>query len=421
MTQNSQVQPATALSWWILGWLTVVYALNWMDRSVIFILMAPIAQDLNLSDSALGILTGILPSAVFAIAGFPIARLADTGSRRTIVAISAAFVSLFTGTTALAGNFLVLVATRFGISVASAGCSPAAYSLISDLFSARRRGTAIAIYSVGISVGTWVGLTAGGFITDRAGWRLAFLLCGAPGLVVATLFFLLVREPLRGRHDPQHAPEVTPSFREALKQIIANKSFLAVALGFAVISGTTSAFEDWVPTWLIRARHMSATDVGAMSGFYQGLMGVVGTLVFGVVSDRLAVWDRRWYIWTSIISMAVMVPAIWLFFNSSNSEIAPYYFVIEMMSAAYTAPLFTAGQMLLPPHLKALGMATLLFLLNMIGSGLIPTLAGYVSDLFSTARVQDGLAMSIMSVQVLAIVGIAALFYAANRLKGEAD
>jgi len=172
-------------SWIVLFLLCAVYSFNWMDRYVLVILLEPIRKDLGLSDTAAGLLTGFVFSSVYALAGFPIARLADRGSRRTVIAIAVAAWSVMTTGAGFARGFFTLAIARMGVAVCEAGCSPPAHSLISDYFPPRRRGTAMALYSLGISIGIWAGLSLGGEISERYGWRAAFFVLGLPGLLLA--------------------------------------------------------------------------------------------------------------------------------------------------------------------------------------------------------------------------------------------
>jgi len=312
----------------------------------------------------------------------------------------------------------MLALARFGIAISSAGCSPAAYSLISDLFPARRRGTAIAIYSLGISIGTWAGLTLGGLIEDHFGWRAAFIAIGTPGLLLALLFMIFVREPVRGRYDAHNTDNDRQySLREAFLHFVKHPAFLSIALGFALLSFSTSAFETWVPTYLIREHGLSSTEVGSISGLAQGLTAIFGTLIFGIMADRLSLRDRRWYLWIPIASFVLSVPAILIFFQVPTTWSYVCYFFTELCVSAYSAPLFAASQMLLPPRLRALGMATVLFVLNVIGMGFGPFLTGWASDLIGGSGAAGGLGAAIMLMQAGGLIGVLALLNAARHLK----
>jgi predicted MFS family arabinose efflux permease len=400
--------------------MTCVYTFSWMDRFLLIILIDPISRELKVSNTEVGLLTGFAASLIYATAGIPIARLADRGSRRTIITAAVGAWSALTALAGISTSFLGLALARFGVAVASAGCSPAAYSMISDYFPQARRGAAIAIYSLGISIGMWAGLTLGGVLEDRFGWRSAFLMIGLPGLILAGLFRLVVREPERGRHDAdQTEAERQYSLREAAVRIVRHPAFLAIAFGFALLSAANSAFENWAPTYMIRVSHMSSTEVGSLSGLFQGATGFLGALIVGLLADRLGPRDRRWYLWLPIAGFAVMGPATLFFFHSQGPAAYLCYFVIELSASAYSAPLFTAGQLLLPPRLRALGMAVMLFVLNVIGMGAGPFLTGWISDLLTARGAAEGLAPAISLMQVSGVLGVASLLLAAVRLKAD--
>lgn len=405
-------------AWATLLLLTLTYSFSWMDRFLLIILIDPISRDLHVSNTEIGLLTGFGASLLYSLSGLVIAPLADRRSRSRIITLALGSWSALTAAIGFAGSFATLALSRFGIAVASAGCSPAAYSLISDLFPAHRRGTAIAIYSLGISLGTWAGLTLGGLIADTYGWRNAFLALGLPGFALAVIVGLCLREPTRGRFETGAANVDTQySAREALRFFLGHRGFRGIALGFAFLSFAASAFENWVPTYLIRAHGLSATEVGSVSGLFQGLTGIVGALFFGILSDRLARRDRRWYLWVPLICACITGPLIALFFQLPKAGSYVCYFLIEFCVSAYSAPLFAASQTVLPPRLRALGMATILFFLNVIGMGLGPFLTGYASDLIGGAGPVGGLAQAIVLMQGVGLLGVAVLFIAARSFR----
>jgi predicted MFS family arabinose efflux permease len=414
----ARTQQASRAAWPILLLLMLVYSFSWMDRFLLIILIDPISKDLNVSNTQMGLLTGFAASVLYAAAGFPIARLADRGARIPIISAALGIWSLLTASIGLATTFLTLALARLGIAVASAGCSPAAYSVIADLFPAKRRGTAIAIYSLGISIGTWAGLTLGGVAADSLGWRNAFVALGLPGAVFAALLFVLVREPARGRFESDQGAALQEySTSEALRFVFGHRGFLGIALGFGFISCAASAFENWVPTYLIRAHGLTATEVGSVSGLFQGLTGIGGALLFGILSDTLARRDARWYLWMPMLCCAVASPLIVLFFQLGKTGAYTCYFFIELAVAGYTAPLFAASQLLLPPRLRAFGMAAILFVLNVVGQGMGSFLTGWISDLVGSVAPGGGLSLAIMAMQLVGVAGLASLMLATRYLR----
>ncbi|HEX7852514.1 MAG TPA: MFS transporter [Sphingobium sp.] len=407
-------------SWVFLIILTLIYSTSWVDRSVLIILAEPIRKDLELSDSQMGLLTGLAFSLVYSLSGVAVARLADTRSRKTIIAASASLFGLMTTICGFAQGFLLLALARMGVAVAESGVSPAAYSMMSDKIPLNGRGTAIAIYSLGISIGTFIGLTGGGWIEARFDWRTAFVVMGLPGFALGLLFFVLVKEPERGALE-----EAGPSAGEAPQRMGFSKSlaflaerpvFLAIALGFAFLTFGHGAFEVWAPTYLMRVKGIDMERVAIMSGLLQGAITIISSLAAGLTADRLSVSDLRWYIWVPLVGTAIAVPAEWLFFVGGSDRPWLYYLIAELGIATTSAPLLTVGQMLLPPQFRAFGMSIMLLLLNLIGTGGGPSLVGAMSDLLRPLLGMNSLAAAILSAQVGTIAGVVFLWWASAKM-----
>jgi MFS family permease len=407
-------------SWAVLLLLVAVYTFNWIDRYILIILIEPIQADLGISDTAMGLLTGFAFSVVYSSVGFPIARWADRGSRRTIIALALGVWSLMTMLSGLARSFTTLAAARVGVAVCEAGCSPPAHSLISDYFPARRRGTAFAIYGLGISFGIWLGLMLGGLINERYGWQAAFFILGLPGLLLALLVRVAIREPVRGQHD-KHVPDADRHYtmREAIRVMWTRRAFVAIALGIGLLTFAGSGLEMWTPTYLIRTLGLGTAEIGMVSGAIEGIAGITGTLIAGILADRLAARDPRWYLWFPLIGMAIAAPAELLFLYGGRDLIYVYYFITIIGSASYMAPMFAVGLMLLPPRMRALGSSVMLFVMNMIGTGAGPFAVGMLSDHFAPLYGGDALRHAIALTQVGIVLGVACIGYAIWRLPRE--
>lgn len=415
--------PTTApRAWAALALLTLTYSLSWMDRFLLVILIDPISRDLHVSNTQIGLLTGFGASLLYSLSGFPMGRLADQHSRTRLLAITLSGWSALTGAIGFAASFPFVAAARFGMAVLSAGCSPSAYSLIADFFAPARRGMAIALYSLGISLGTFAGLSLGGLVSDHLGWRHAFMLLSLPGIVLALIMAFVLREPERGRFDAKVKDgDRRYSLRETWGTLAAQPAFLGIALGFGLVSCAVSSFENWIPTWMIRTQHLSSTEVGALSGVAQGLIGIVASLAFGMLADKLSQRDRRWYVWIPAICAGLVLPLVILFFYLPRAAGYGCYMVIEFLASGFSAPLFAACQMLLPPRLRAVGMAVVLFLLNMVGMGLGPTLTGFLSDHLPAATPGAALGQAISVMQGVGVLGIIVLLAAGRRIPaGEA-
>lgn len=407
-------------SWVFLIILTLIYSTSWVDRSVLIILAEPIRKDLELSDSQMGLLTGLAFSLVYSLSGVAVARLADTRSRKTIIAASASLFGLMTTICGFAQGFLLLALARMGVAVAESGVSPAAYSMMSDKIPLNGRGTAIAIYSLGISIGTFIGLTGGGWIEARFDWRTAFIVMGLPGFALGLLFFVLVKEPERGALEEAgtsagEGPQ-RMGFSKSLAFLAERPVFLAIALGFAFLTFGHGAFEVWAPTYLMRVKGIDMERVAIMSGLLQGAITIISSLAAGLIADRLSVSDLRWYIWVPLVGTAIAVPAEWLFFLGGSDRPWLYYLIAELGIATTSAPLLTVGQMLLPPQFRAFGMSIMLLLLNLIGTGGGPSLVGAMSDLLRPLLGMNSLAAAILSAQLGTIAGVVFLWWASAKM-----
>ena len=185
-------------AYYALGLLTVVYSFNFIDRQLLAILQEAIKEELSLSDSQLGLLTGFAFAAFYVIAGIPIARWADRSNRRNIVALSLFIWSFMTALSGMVNNYIQLLLARIGVGIGEAGGSPPSHSIISDIFPPHRRATAIGFYSMGVNIGILFGFLAGGWLNEFFGWRVAFLVVGAPGILLAILVRFTLAEPIRG-------------------------------------------------------------------------------------------------------------------------------------------------------------------------------------------------------------------------------
>lgn len=227
--------------YYVLGILTLVYAFNFVDRQILVILQESIKADLGLSDTQLGLLSGTWFAVIYAVAGIPIARWADHGNRRNIIALSLAFWSAMTALSGLAQSYFQLIAARVGLATGQAGCSPPAHSMISDYFPFSQRGTALSVYSTGIFIGIMLAYLAGGWVNEFFGWRTAFVVVGLPGLIMALIVRFTVREPRRGLSDGVTPDAAPPPFWDSVKLLWRNPAFRYIMLGCSFWPSSTPA------------------------------------------------------------------------------------------------------------------------------------------------------------------------------------
>src|SRR5215475_3819007 len=234
--ETSQSAPAVGglYAYYVLGVLVVVYIFNFIDRQILAILLQPIKEDLKISDTALGFLTGFAFALFYTIAGLPLARIADRWVRRSLIALSLATWSIMTAASGLARGFTDLALARIGVGIGEAGATPPAHSLLSDYFPPEKRATVLALYASGIYVGVGLGFWLGGWINDAYGWRAAFFVVGLPGVAMALLVRLTVREPVRGMSEPQPVSARDYTMKQTWRFFasLPTGRFLGLAAGF---------------------------------------------------------------------------------------------------------------------------------------------------------------------------------------------
>jgi sugar phosphate permease len=407
-----------------LGLLFVVYVFNFVDRQILSILLEPIRQDIELSDTQLGFLGGIAFALFYATAGIPIARWADTGSRRTIIALGIAVWSGMTALTGMARGFGTLALARIGVGVGEAACSPPAHSLISDFFPAKYRGTALSIYSLGIPVGAAIGTLIGGWVGEAFGWRIAFMVVGLPGLVLALIVRLTLRDPPRGLSDredredrdaeladrgladtgvevQEETASDTENWREVLAFIMRLPSFRHLAL-----AGSLHAFVGYGaglfnPAYFIRTHGMGLGEISTWF-FFIGMTGAIGTFLGGFLGDRFGGSDARWYMWIPAVGTLVGIPlSACLYLWPVPEQALLFAFPAAIVGPMYLGPTFAITQGLVKVGMRALASAILLFILNMIGLGLGPWFVGMLSDALAPTYGVDSLGTALLWVVVV--------------------
>lgn len=291
-----------------LGVLVAVYTFNFIDRQILSILLQPIKVDLDLSDSQLGLLVGVAFALFYATLGIPIARFADRGNRRNLIALALAIWSGMTTLSGLAQNFWHLLVARIGVGVGEAGCSPPAHSMLADYYPVNRRSTALGVYSLGIPVGIMFGFIAGGWMNELFGWRAAFFVVGVPGLILALLVRFTVREPVRGMSDGQAVSGDLPGVAETFAHLWRKRAFRHLAFGAALTAFVGYSVVSWVPAFLIRSHGMQTGEAGSYLGIILGIPGGIGIALGGYLADRFGARDRRWYLWIVTVSLLVALP-----------------------------------------------------------------------------------------------------------------
>jgi MFS family permease len=291
--------------------------------------------------------------------------------------------------------------------------------LISDYFPPERRATAFAVYGVGISIGMGLGLIVGGWANEFYGWRVAFMVAGLPGLMLALVVRFTVREPRRGLAEHGSVDSTVYTIADTVRVILTRRSFLAYAVGLGLFSFSGNAFETWTPVYLMRTYHMGTGTIGTWTGLIESIGGILGTLAGGLLADRLGQRDVRWYLWMPACGAAAMIPAMFVFLHTEKWLMFVFYFVTIVCSASYMAPMVAITQRVMPVHMRAVSTALLYLLLNLIGPGLGPVAAGALNDMLAASYGAEAVRLSLTITLVGAIGGVVLTLYAARHLRAD--
>jgi predicted MFS family arabinose efflux permease len=384
---------------YVLSVLFVVSIVNFIDRQILSILIQPIKEELDVSDSAMGFLTGFAFALFYTFAGIPIARWSDRGSRRTVIALGLTVWSGMTAISGLARSFTHLALARIGVGIGEATASPASHSIISDMYPPERRASAIAVYTAGAYIGMTAGLMAGGWLYEFFGWRVAFFVVGLPGIALALLVRFTVQDPVRGQADRILVDAGRISTRETIWYIWKLVSFRQLSLGMALNALAFYALIAWAPTFLIRVHGMSTGEAGTWFGLIIGIAGGVGLVGGGALCDVLQTRDVRWNVWLPAIGGVLTIPptAVFLLWPEPLTALV-FCIPVILLGAIGTGPILAMAQGLVKPRMRATASAVHLFLINLIGLGLGPQVAGILSDLYTPRFGDHALAYALLIV-----------------------
>ncbi len=384
MTAPSQApvrEVSNAYRWYSVGMLALVYASSQVDRQIMGILLQPIKLELGASDTQMGFLVGLTFALFYAGLGMPIAMVADRSNRRNIIALSIAVWSCMTVACGYVANFTQMALARIGVAVGEAGSTPPSHSIISDLFGPHERASAMALFVVGANVGLLISYLGGGWMADNWGWRTAFIVVGLPGIAIAVLLMLTVREPARGARDSGPGEAQRVRFGEAVRFMFREPAIRNIVLGKSLGGFVSYGLVLWVPAFLVRTHDLSATRVGLTLALVLGVGGGIGTLLSGRIVDALGRRDPRWRAWAIAISKVVPIPLSIGFLLVDDFALAiGLYILPAMFGAFYLAPSAALIQELVQPRMRALAAAVAMFMTNMIGMGLGPQGVGILSD-----------------------------------------
>jgi MFS family permease len=406
---------ATVYKHYLLTVLAVILASNFVDRVALGLLLQDIKVDLDLSDTQLGLLTGIAFALFYSVMGIPIAHRADRGNRVTIITITTAVWSAAVALCGIAGNFLQLLLIRVGVAVGEAGCIPPAHSLIADCFTRAERPRAVARYMLGYPVSYVIGYLLAGWLNELYGWRVTFMLLGLPGLALAALAWCTLREPRSGGTTEEAArrlaatslslqPEdaapssVHPTLKEVCVTLWGNTTFRHLLLCWSVASLFNYGIWQWKPAFFIRSYGLDTGEVGTWFAVIYGVGGLLGTYLGGELASRHAAHNERLQLKAMAIaycSFGVISAGIYL---SPNHYLALGFMALATVGVTTTTgPLFATIQTLVPARMRAMSIAVIYLFANLIGMGLGPLAAGALSDAFRPWAGEESLRYALLA------------------------
>jgi predicted MFS family arabinose efflux permease len=395
---------------WILALLLLVNVANFVDRQLPFILITSIKADLQLSDSQIALMAGLAFAVVYSFASLPLALAADRWNPRWVLAGSLAIWSAMTGLSGLVTNFVQLVLCRAGVAASEAGATPSAHALIARYMQPRVRALALAIFSLGVPIGSMLGLVLGGWINDVLDWRAAFFVVGLPGLILAGIAWFVLPDPPRHAEPVDGEAQRAPSFMTTLGTLWSIPSMRYMAVASAFYACGSYAINVFAPAFLMRVHGMSSSAAGLGMGVVFGVGGLIGTFAGGWFGDRLARRSEAWRLRVPAIGQALSLPTALGAWLVADPVLAVALLTVSyMFGLLYFAPTFAAAQSLVPDRIRATTSATLLFCLTIVGSSVGPLVVGWISDALEPQYGELSLRYAMCSMAVT--MALSALFF----------
>ena len=365
--------------WWFILLLGLIYMANFIDRMIISVVGEPIRREFGLSDLQLGVMGGVAFALFYGGIGIPIARLAERMSRVGIVAAATAIWSMMTMLSGVATRYAHLLLARMGVGIGEAGFTPPVVSMIADRFDADKRATVFSLIAVGVSVGGAVGAMAGGWIAQTRGWRMAFLVMGGPGLLLAALLWLTIREPARTK-----AGDAAPSLRQVLRQVGRSPAFVSFTVGSGMVALVGFGLNLFLIPLLIRRFGFDLKSAALTFALTFSMATALGGVVGGMVADRLATHHHRRYgllpIWGAALALPLYLAAI---YQDDWRILAVLLFAATFSLYAFLPTIMTVTQRLVEPRMRATAAAIHAFGQTVFGLGLGSAFLGLMSDVLA--------------------------------------
>lgn len=390
--------------------LTLIYTLNFIDRTVITVVAQPIINTFSLSDAQWGLLTGPPFAIFYALMGIPIAMWADRGNRVFIIGLCVVVWSIMTVACGLAASFLWLLVFRIGVAVGEAGCTPPANSIITDYYPPKSRANAIGIYSMGVTIGGVLAQLFGGALAglqgpdfgnflaslglgglfsginwaEVEGWRLVFVIVGGPGVLIALLLWFTTKEPPRGYSDPKEATPVEKAgFFEAFKEFGTKPTFWTLSLGAAFVAFVGYGLVAFQAPFLMRVHGVSVSQAAIQYGAPLAAVAAFGTFLGGFLSEKFSPRFPAIVAWLPGVGLLISIPAYVGAFLAPSLTVAFGLWVIAAVAHyAYLGAQYTVSTAIVSPRSRATTVSVLLLIVSLIGNGIGPLFTGIMSSAF---------------------------------------
>ena len=411
---DQTVLPSLAYRGYVLFMLVMVGAVAMIDRTILTILVEPIRREFSLSDSQIGLLTGVAFALVYAVACVPAARLADRTSHKAVIAAAVTLWSFMTVLCGLAQNFVQMFLGRVGVGLGEAGSSAPSQALLSDLFPQRQRSTVMAIYLLGAPIGTGVGLGLGGWALGEYGWRTAMILAGVPGLILGPLVFLTIRNMRKGLADGITQVTAQKPLAETIG-ILWRIPTLPLMLAATMVNSVAGfGIFTWIPAFLERSHGLTSAQIGGGLGLAMASGSILGHLAGGPLADLLGRRDLRWHLWIPTITSLLVGVIVASVLNAPPALIFPLIGLQVFVSGLFSAPMMAIATTLPPVWARATSAACNLLLINIVGLGFGSWAVGQLSDLLRPAYGEESLRIALLCTLVL-VIPTSFLYYLASR------
>jgi len=411
----ANVQLSNAARRYAMVILAIVYMFNFIDRSILSILLPSIRAEFGASDTVLGFLTGTAFAIFYTVLGIPIARYADRHNRRNLIAAAVALWSAMTAISGLAANIVHLTLARIGVGIGEAGCSPPAHSMIADYYPPEERSTAMGFYTIGISAGIMLAYLAGGWVAENIGWREALYIVGVPGIVLAVVVRFTLVEPERGSSEGRSAGD-QPHLLEVVRFLWRRPSFLHMAVAAGLSSFVGYGVVNFLPSFIYRSFGIGFAEIGTWLGLILGLSGGAGFFLGGYIADHLGRDGQRRSLRFIAATVAVTALLLVLMFLTTSWSAALLFFVIPAATMnVYLAPVLAQTQSLVALRMRAVASSLVLLIINLIGLALGPWVTGMISDALAPDFGDESMRYSLLIITVVILPWASWHYYRAGR------